>query len=416
MAGNERSRRRVVVTGMGAVSPLAVGAERTWKALIDGASGAGPVTRFDTTDFNVRIAAEANDFDATDFMDRRDVRRSDRFCQFGVASAVMAAEHAGWSDLPYPPERVGVIVGSGIGGLETLESSHTTLLNRGPAKMSPFFIPLLMINAAAGAIAMRLGARGPNHAAVSACATGNHSIGEAARTISGGEADAMLAGGSEAAVTPLALGAFASMGALSRRNDDPEHASRPFDADRDGFLMAEGAAVLVLEELEAAERRGATILAEVTGYGASGDAYHLTQPDPDGVGAVDAMRRAIDDAGVTPGDVGYINAHGTSTPYNDKVEAAAVHKVFDGSPPPVSSTKSATGHLLGAAGALEAVFSVLALRSGVLPPTINFETEDPECALDVVPNVARQAQVDHVLSNSFGFGGHNACLVFRRWS
>jgi 3-oxoacyl-[acyl-carrier-protein] synthase II len=311
---------------------------------------------------------------------------------------------------------VGVVIGAGIGGIETLEAQHRVLLERGPAKMSPFTVPLLMLNAASGAIAMRFGAHGVNYATASACATGAHAIGEAVRVIRSGEADAMIAGGSEAAICPLGLGGFACMGALSRRNDDPERASRPFDADRDGFVVAEGAAVLLLEDLEAAERRGATPLAEITGYGASGDAYHLTQPDPEGQGAVAAMQRAIADAGIEPAAIGYVNAHGTSTPYNDKVETAAIQKVFGDAVPLVSSTKGATGHMLGAAGAVEAFLSIMALNTGSLPPTINYETPDPECAIDVVPNTARREQVDRALSNSFGFGGHNACLVFERVS
>ncbi len=408
--------RRVAVTGIGAVTPLGVGMGASWKALADGVSGAGPITRFDASDYGVKIACEAGDFDPLDHMEPRDARRSDRFCQFAVASAAMAVEDAGWSGLPYAAGRVGVVVGSGVGGLATLEEQHTVLAERGPSKLSPFCVPLLMVNGAAGAIAMRLGARGPNVAPVSACATGAHAIGEATRIIRTGDADAVLAGGAEAAITPLALGAFACMGALSRRNDDPAAASRPFDAGRDGFVMAEGAAVLVLEEWDAAVRRGATILAEVAGYGATADAYHLTQPDPEATGAVEAMRAALSDAGLEPGAVGYVNAHGTSTPFNDKVESAAIRTVFGETVPPVSSTKSCTGHLLGAAGAFEAAVCVRAIGEGVLPPTINHTSPDPDCDLDVVPNAARATPVDAALSNSFGFGGHNACLVLRRAS
>jgi 3-oxoacyl-[acyl-carrier-protein] synthase II len=409
--------RRVAVTGIGAVSPLGVGTSSTWKSLVSGESGAGPITKFDASEFSTKIACEVKDFEPTDFMEQREARRSDRFSQFAVASAVEAVEAAGWtSEVPYDPARVGVVIGSGIGGIETLEAQHKVLLERGPSKMSPFTVPLLMINGAAGSVAMRYGLHGPNYASVSACATGAHSIGEAANMIRHGIADAMVAGGSEAPITPLAFGAFACMGALSRRNDDPQRASRPFDADRDGFVIAEGAAILVLEEWEAAVARGAEILAELVGYAATCDAFHLTQPDPEGAGAIGAMRLALSDAGVDTGAVGYINAHGTSTPYNDKIETKAIRTVFGDAPPPVSSTKSATGHLTGAAGAIEAVFSVLALTTETLPPTINHDTDDPECELDCVPNKARDLKVDHVLSNSFGFGGHNACLLFRRAS
>jgi 3-oxoacyl-[acyl-carrier-protein] synthase II len=409
--------RRVAVTGIGCVSPLGTGAESTWKAIVSGESGAGPVTRFDTTGYSTQFACEVKDFDPTDFMEARDARRSDRFTQYGLAAAVEAVESAGWNgNVPFERDRVGVIVGSGIGGIETLEAQHRVLLERGPSKMSPFTVPLLMINGAAGSIAMRFGLNGPNYASVSACATGAHSIGEAAHMIRDGRADAMIAGGSEAPITPLAFGAFACMGALSRRNDDPQHASRPFDADRDGFVIGEGAALLVLEEWEAAERRGAEILAELVGYAATCDAFHLTQPDPEGAGAARAMRLAIADAGIETPAVGYINAHGTSTPFNDKIESKAIRDVFGGDAPPTSSTKSATGHLTGAAGSLEAVFSVLALTTGTLPPTINHQTPDPECDLDYIPNSARSEHVDYVLSNSFGFGGHNACLLLKRSS
>jgi 3-oxoacyl-[acyl-carrier-protein] synthase II len=407
--------RRVAITGVGAITPLGVGAEATWKALVSGESGAGPVSRFDASDFSTKIACEVKDFEPTDFMEQRDARRSDRFVQFSIASAVEAMDAAGLSgNNPYPAHRFGVVIGSGIGGIETLEAQHKVLLERGPSKMSPFTVPLLMINGAAGAVAMRYGLNGPNMATVSACATGAHSIGEAANMIRTGLADAMIAGGSEAPITPLSFGAFACMGALSRRNDDPTAASRPFDADRDGFVIAEGGAVVVLEDWDSAVARGAEILAEVSGYAATCDAFHLTQPDPEGAGAVAAMRGAIADAGVGPADVGYINAHGTSTPFNDKIESKAIRVVFGDAAPSVSSTKSATGHLTGAAGAVEAVFSILALKTETLPPTINYETADPECDLDYVPNSARNDRVEYVLSNSFGFGGHNACLLLRR--
>lgn len=407
--------RRVAVTGVGCVSPLGVGTQATWKALVSGESGAGLITRFDASDYSTRFACEVDGFEPTDFMEQREARRSDRFTQYAVASSVEAAEGAGWTTrVPYEPDRVGVVIGSGIGGIETLEAQHRVLLERGPSKMSPFTVPLLMINGASGSVAMRFGLRGPNYAPVSACATGAHAIGEAANMIRHGLADAFIAGGSEAPITPLSFGAFACMGALSRRNDDPHRASRPFDADREGFVIAEGAAVLVLEDWEAAVERGAEILGELVGYAATCDAFHLTQPDPEGWGAAAAMRNAIADAGAEPGAIGYINAHGTSTPYNDKIESKAIRDVFGADAPPVSSTKSATGHLTGAAGAIEAAFSVLALTSETLPPTINYDTPDPECDLDYVPNSARNERVEYVLSNSFGFGGHNACLLFRR--
>lgn len=409
------TKRRIAITGLGVISPVGVGMPATWAALLEGRSGAGELTRFDPEGFSVRISAEASDFDPLAFIDARGARRSDRFCQMSVAAALLAVEDAGWDGLPYSADRIGVVVGSGIGGLETLEAQHSVLRDRGPAKISPFVVPLLMINGAPGAIAMRLGMTGTNYSPVSACATGAHALGEAARIIRTGDADAILAGGAEAAVTPLAMAAFAAMGALSRRNDDPQSASRPFDADRDGFVMGEGAGVVVLEDYEKAAGRGANILAELTGYGASSDAFHLTQPDPEGAGATAAMQLAIGDAGLQPSDISYINAHGTSTPFNDRVETGAIKKVF-GSPPPVSSTKSSTGHLLGAAGAVEAAVCVMALRDQKLPPTINYTTVDPDCDLDYVPNESRAAKVEATLSNSFGFGGHNACLVLQKAS
>ena len=411
------SGRRVVVTGVGTVSPLGSGVATTWEAAVAGRSGVAPITRFDTQGHTTTIAAEVTDFDPLTIVDKREARRSDRFTLLALASAVEACAQAGWSEgLPHPGQRVGVIVGSGIGGLSTLEAQLKTLSERGPSKLSPYCIPALMGNAAAGSIAMRLGARGPNMSTVSACATGSHAVGEAARLIRDGIVDAAVCGGSEATVTPLAVGSFAAMGALSARNDEPSRASRPFDTGRDGFVLGEGAAILVLEEASAAAARGVPALAELAGYGASGDAFHLTQPDPEGTGAIDAMRAAMADAGVEPGDIGYINAHGTSTPYNDKIEALAINKVFGPGGPAVSSTKSVTGHLLGAAGAIEAVFCVEALRNGVLPPTMNLDDPDPECDLDHVANAAREVQVEYALSNSFGFGGHNACLLFRRTS
>lgn len=407
------SPARVAVTGMGVVTPVGVGLDNTWKALLSGRSGGGLLTTFDTSDHTVKIACEATEFDPSQYQEARDVRRSDRFCQMAVASAVMAVEQAGWSGLPYEAEQIGAIVGSGIGGLTTLEGQFGVLRDRGPSKVSPFAVPLLMINGAAGAIAMRYGLLGPNFATVSACATGGHALGEAARLIRTGGSKAVLAGGSESAITPLAMSAFTNMGALSKRNDDPERASRPFDLSRDGFVMGEGAGIVVLEDWDSAEARGATILAELAGYGATCDAFHLTQPHPEGAGAAGAMRQAMADAGVEQDKIGYINAHGTST-FADRIETAAIKSVFGSDAPPVSSTKSATGHLLGAAGVVEAIFCIQALRDGQLPPTINYATPDPDCDLDYVPNEARAAKLEYAMSNSFGFGGHNACLVLRR--
>lgn len=404
---------RVAVTGMGVVTPVGIGVDAAWKNLVAGVSGAGPITHFDTESFGVRIACEATEFDARDFMDARDIRRSDRFCQMAVAAAVQAVDQAGLASAPYEAHRIGVIVGSGIGGLATIESTHTTLLQRGPDKVSPFAVPLLMINGAPGAISMRWGFTGPNYSTVSACATGGHSLGEAARLIRTGVCDVVVAGGAEAAITPLATAAFANMGALSRRNDEPERASRPFDVDRDGFVMGEGAGILVLEDWASAERRGAPVLAEVVGYAATCDAFHLTQPHPDGLGATLAMRLALQDAGIEPAQVGYVNAHGTST-FADRIESAAIREVFGVNAPPVSSTKSMIGHLLGAAGAVEAIICILSMRDGTLPPTVNNDNQDPECPIDCVPNESRQAEVEYALSNSFGFGGHNAGLVLRK--
>lgn len=403
---------RVAVTGIGAVTPVGVGVEATWKSLLAGRSGAGLITHFDTSAFDVKIGCQADDFEPRDFMEARDVRRTDRFCQFAIAAAVEAIDQAGGL-ANYEPHRIGVIVGSGVGGLSTIEATHTTLLQRGPSKVSPFAVPLLMINGAPGAISMRWGFTGPNFSTVSACATGGHSIGEGARFIQMGVTDAMIVGGSEAGLTPLATAAFSNMGALSKRNDAPERASRPFDIDRDGFVMGEGAGILVLEEWRAAERRGAAILGEIVGYAATGDAFHLTQPHPEGIGAALAMRQTLQQAGLEPGDVGYVNAHGTST-FADKIESAAIRAVFGDAAPPVSSTKSMTGHLLGAAGAVEAIFVIQALREGQIPPTINVDNQDPDCPIDCVPGEARATSAEYGMSNSFGFGGHNACIAIRR--
>lgn len=402
----------VAVTGIGVVTPIGVGTDKFWDNLIAGVSGAGPVTRFDASEQPVRIAAEASDFDVTDFMSPRDAKRCDRFTQMALAAATLAHADAGEGAFANPV-RVGVVVGTGIGGMETIEAEHRSLLANGPRRVSPFMVPMLMPNAAAGNIAMTYGFTGPNFAVVSACASGAHAIGEACRLIDSGACDVVLAGGSESALTPLAFAAFTRMGALSARNDDPTTASRPFDADRDGFVFGEGAGILVLERADLALRRGADVIASITGYGAAADAFHLTQPDPEGAGAQAAMAAALHAAGRLPEEVDYVNAHGTSTPYNDRIETHALKKVLgpDAQRVPVTSTKSQTGHLLGAAGAVEAAVCALAIRDGRIPATRNLQTRDPDCDLDYVADGPRQQEVRVALSNSFGFGGHNACLV-----
>ena len=404
----------VVVTGLGLVTPVGTGKKRFWDALMEGASGAAEIGSFDASNLPVRIACEVRDFDSSDYMTPREAGRMDRFCQLAVAAASLAWDDAGCSTLP-DPERVGVIIGSGIGGLSTIEREHAGFLQGGPRRVSPFMVPKLMPNAAAAAVAMKFRLFGPNFAPTSACATGAHAVGEAYRYIKHGMCDAMITGGSEAAITPLTVSAFARMGALSRRNDEPQLASRPFDAERDGFVCAEGAGILVLESREHAERRGAEILGTIVGYGASADAHHVTQPDPDGHGASLAMRAALADAGLAPDEVDYLNAHGTGTPYNDRVETIAIKETFgvEAKRLPVSSTKSNVGHMLGAAGAVEAATTILALRESVLPPTINLHNPDPECDLDYVPEGPRRVEAEVGLSNSFGFGGQNACLAFR---
>ena len=405
----------VAVTGIGVISPIGSGTESFWGGLMEGRSGTAPIKAFDAAELPVRIAAEVPEFDPTDYLSRREVGRTDRFTQLAVGASSMAWEEAECSKLGAAADRIGVIIGSGIGGLSTIEREHNNLIAGGPRRVSPFMVPRLMANAAAGAVAMKFGLNGPNFAPTSACATGAHAVGEAFRYLREGLADVMIAGGSEAALTPLSLSAFARMGALSRRNDDPAHASRPFDAERDGFVFGEGAAVLIMERRDAAEKRGARIYGTVAGYGASADAFHITQPDPKGAGAVLAMRAALTDAKVTTEDIDYINAHGTSTPYNDRVETLAIKDAFgtEAKRIPVSSTKSNTGHLLGAAGAVEAAVCLLALQRRTIPPTINLEAPDPECDLDYVPEGTRSAELRFALSNSFGFGGQNACLVFR---
>jgi len=411
------SQRRVMVTGLGLLSPVGIGVEESWKAIVAGKSGIGPITQFDASTFPTRIAGEVKGFQPEQYMDRKEVRRNGRFIHFALAAADMAMKDSGLDMGKEDPERVGAIVGSGMGGLRELEDTHTTIVERGVRKVGPFFIPSLIVNLAPGQIALRWGLKGPNFSPVSACATGNHSIGDAFIYIQRDMADAMLAGGTEATITPLGVGGFCAARAVSERNDAPEKASRPFDKHRDGFVAAEGAGLLVLEEYQRARRRGARIYAEVVGYGATCDAYHITAPPPGGEGGARAMRLAMKEAGLAPEQVGYVNAHGTSTPAGDVEECRAVKTVFGDwarKGLAVSSTKSMTGHMLGAGGGAEAVFSILALARGVLPPTINVEEQDPACDLDVIPNQARQKQVEAALSNSFGFGGTNAVIAFRR--
>jgi len=412
-------KRRVVVTGMGAVTPVGNDVATMWRSLIESRSGAAPITHFDASTFDVRFACEVKGFDPLQFMDRKEAKRADQFTQYAVAAAKEAMENAGFGDgNGYDPFNTGVIIGSGIGGLKIFEEQHDVYRQRGPSKISPFFIPMFISDIAAGIVSMQFGAKGPNYATVSACATSAHAIGDAYRTIQYGDADVMITGGAEATVTPMAVGGFSNMKALSERNDSPETASRPFDATRDGFVMGEGGAVLILEELGHAQARGATIYSEIVGYGATGDAYHLTAPAPNGEGAQRAMKRALKDAGLTPADIEYINAHGTSTPANDLNETAAIKAVFGehAKTVSVSSTKSATGHMLGAAGAVEAVIGTLAINNGLIPPTINYMTPDPECDLDYTPNKPVKREVNAVLSNSFGFGGHNTTLAIKRYT
>ncbi|MEK6778543.1 MAG: beta-ketoacyl-ACP synthase II [Candidatus Deferrimicrobiota bacterium] len=408
--------RKVVVTGLGAVTPLGIGVGPTWEAVLAGRSGISKITRFDTAEFPTRIAAEIKEFHPEDFVDRKEIKRMDPFIQIAMAAAHLAMEDSGLAIDEALGPRVGVYVGSGLGGLSTLEHYHKAYLEGGVRKISPFFIPMLISNLAPGHIAMKYGAKGPNITTTTACAASSHAIGEAFEAIRRGTCHAVIAGGSESTITPMGLGGFCAMKALSTRNGDPAGASRPFDKERDGFVMGEGAAILVLEEMEFAKRRGAKIYAELCGYGASADAYHVTAPAPGGEGAVRCMQAALADARVNPEDVEYVNAHGTSTPYNDLYETMAIKTAFKDHAKKlmVSSTKSMTGHLLGAAGAIESLFSVLAIRDGVVPPTINYTTPDPECDLDYVPNTARKKDIRYALSNSFGFGGTNSCLLFGR--
>jgi len=412
------STRRVVVTGLGTLSPVGNTVDEFWSSLVQGRSGVGMITKFDTTGYPTRIAGEVKNFDPLNFVDKKDARRLDPYLQFAVASSVLAVQDAALDTDKVDGTRFGVLIGSGIGGISTLLESHRNLIEKGPDRVSPFFIPMLIANMASGLVSIRFGAKGPNSAVVTACATGNHAIGDSFKIIQRADADVMIAGGSEAIIIPLTIAGFCSMKAMSTRNDEPTKAMRPFDATRDGFVCGEGAGILVLESLEHALARDARIYAEIVGYGMTGDAHHMTAPDPEGSGAARAMAAAVRDAGLDVSAIGYINAHGTSTPYNDKFETLAIKRVFGDHARrlAVSSTKSMTGHLLGAAGGIEAIATVLALHHGVLPPTINYETPDPDCDLDYVPNQARKQNVEIALSNAFGFGGTNATLAFRAYT
>jgi 3-oxoacyl-[acyl-carrier-protein] synthase II len=406
------------VTGVGLVSALGVGREETWSNLLAGKSGAAPITRFDSTGFSVNFAAEVKNFDPLRFVEKKEVKKMGLFIQFAMAATQFAMDQAALQITPDASERTGVYIGSGIGGFDVIEREHTALLQGGPRKISPFFIPAAIVNLASGFVSIRWGARGPNSATCTACSSSAHAVGDSYKLIQRCDADVMICGGTEAAITPMGVGGFAAMRALSTRNEAPEKASRPFDRDRDGFVIGEGAGIVILEELGFALRRGAPILAEVVGYGMSGDAFHITQPSENADGAVRVMRNALADAKILPDQVDYINAHGTSTPYNDRLETLAIKKVFGehARKLAVSSTKSMTGHLLGGAGGLEAGFAVLAIRDQIIPPTINYETPDPDCDLDYVPNQARKASLGYVLSNSFGFGGTNAAVLFKRFT
>jgi 3-oxoacyl-[acyl-carrier-protein] synthase II len=410
--------RRVVVTGVGLVCALGIGTEETWKNLLAGQSGVAPITLFDTEGFDCRIAGEVKNFDPFLWIEKKELKKMGRFIQIALAGADFAVRSANWLPEQSDLDEVGVYVSSGIGGFDIIEREHWKLVKGGPSRISPFFIPSAIVNLASGHISIRYGARGPNSATATACSASAHAIGDSFKIIERGAAEMMICGGTEATITPMGVGGFASMKALSTRNDDPGHASRPFDAQRDGFVVGEGAGILVLESLEHAQKRGANILAEIVGYGMSGDAFHITQPAENGDGAYRVMKAAMKDAHLTPEDIGYVNAHGTSTPLGDTIETRALKRVFGdrAKQVPISSTKSMTGHLLGGAGGLEAGIIVLALRDQILPPTINQETPDPECDLDYIPNVARKASVEYALSNSFGFGGTNAALIFKRWS
>ncbi len=410
--------RRVVVTGLGMLTPVGLDTEMSWKALLEGTSGIGLITQFDASEYPVRIAGEIEGFDPEKYIAFKEIKKMDRFIHLAMAASEMAMNDSGLVVNDENANRVGVVIGSGIGGLPAIERHHTVLMEKGHRRISPFFIPMLIINLASGQVSMKYGAKGPNTAVATACATGTHAIGDAFKIIQRGEADAIIAGGTESVITPLAVSGFASMKALSTHNDEPTKASRPFDKERDGFVMGEGSGIVVLEELESALKRGARIHAEVIGYGMSGDAYHMTSPAPEGEGMARCMDSAIKDAGIDPSLITYINAHGTSTKFNDEHETSAIKRVLGDHAKTVaiSSTKSMTGHLLGAAGGVEAVISVLSIVNSIVPPTINLENPDPECDLDYVPNVSREIDIECALSNSFGFGGTNACLVFRKYS
>ena len=410
-------KRRVAVTGVGLVTPLGLDTNLTWAGLLEGSSGVGPITRFDTSQFPTKIAAEVKGFDPLDYMSTKDARKMDLFIQYAIAASDFAVKASGLEIIPENCDRVGVYIGSGIGGFGIIEREHAAFLARGPRRISPFFIPSTIVNLAAGQVSIRLGAKGPNSATCTACSAGSHALGDSFRMIQRGETDVMIAGGTEAAITPMGVGGFSAMKALSRRNDAPTKASRPFDLNRDGFVMGEGAGILVLEELLHAQKRGADILAEIVGYGMSGDAHHITSPPEDASGASRVMVKTLEDAQVAPEVVDYINAHGTSTAPNDRIETLAIKKVFKkhADKLAVSSTKSMTGHLLGAAGGLEGGITVQTLSHQIIPPTVNLDTPDPDCDLDYVPHRARKADIRYALSNSFGFGGTNACLLFKRY-
>ena len=411
-------KQRVVITGLGLITPLGIGVDASWHGLIEGRSGIRRITQFDASLFPTKIAGEVEGFSPEDFIETKEIKKMDRFIHFALAAATMAMSDSGLKITEANAERTGVFVGSGMGGLHSIEHYHSVFLEKGPRRISPFFIPMLVVNLASGQISIRFGAKGPNSAVATACATGSHAIGDAYKIIQRGDADAMIAGGTEAVITPLGIGGFNAMKALSTRNDEPEKASRPFDVDRDGFIMGEGAGIVILESLQSAAARGARIYAEIAGYGMTADAYHITSPAPGGEGAARCMAIALKDAGIRPGEVNYINAHGTSTKYGDELETQAIKKVFgeDAYRTAVSSTKSMTGHLLGAAGGVEAVVSVLTIYHDTIAPTINLDNPDPECDLDYVPHKARKTTVNYTLTNSFGFGGTNACLVFKKFT
>jgi 3-oxoacyl-[acyl-carrier-protein] synthase II len=410
-------KKRVVITGLGMVTPLGIGVEETWNALIQGKSGIRKITAFDASDFPSQIAGEVKGFNPEDYIEPKEIRKMDRFIHFAIAATSMALKDSGLVINEENADRVGVIIGSGIGGLHTIEHYHSVLLEKGPRKITPFFIPMLVINLAAGQVSIKFGAKGPNSAVSTACATGSHAIGDAFKIVQRGDADVMIAGGTEAVITPLGIGGFTAMKALSTRNNEPERASRPFDVDRDGFVMGEGSGIIILESLDNAVKRGAKIYAEIKGYGMTADAYHITAPSPGGEGAARCIRLALKDGEIEPTEVDYINAHGTSTKYNDELETAAIKDVFGEHAYKlvVSSTKSMTGHLLGAAGGVESVITILSIYHGIVPPTINLDNPDPECDLDYVPHKARRMEIKYALNNSFGFGGTNACLLFKKF-